>query len=931
MKKYRLCRIFLSLLVASTMMAQGLTVLASPPELPVGDSGSFEQGGTPPNKPGDESGEQGGGTSSSVSYSGANTISSDTTTSSQTYSSTTAEENALLVSGGTSTVTNPTVTKSGSPSGQSDNYDFYGTNAAVLVYNGATLNVTGGTVTTSSSYSSGVFAYGTGIANVSGTTINTSSNNSGAVMVTGGGTLTATNVTATTQGNSSAAIRSDRGGGTLTVTGGKYTTNGTGSPAIYSTADITVNNAMLTSTKSEGIVIEGKNSVNLNGTTLTDTNNTLNGQSTTYKNIFLYQSMSGDASVGTSSFKATDSTITTNKGDTFYITNTSAVIELDNNTFVNNDSTGVFLRAEAAAWGTSGSNGGQVTLTMSDQNAEGDIVIDSISILDMSLSDSSAYTGTINGDNTAQSISLTLDSSSTITLTGNSYITSLSNADSTNSNINLNGYSLYVNGTAITTGGTGTNVNPTSITLNSSALTLKAGNTSSLTATVLPSNATNKTVTWTSSDTSVATVKNGTVTAISAGTATITAKTSNGYKAVCTITVTSSSDDISVIENGFYFEKPSNWGDDINVYIYDKSKGASIGAEWPGYDMTAIGNDVYSYEYSSTNSNIRIIFNDGTNQAPAAMQEGFELVNRGYYTTSGYQYTVEIDDSNDESENETEQLVNNSTLSATSISLGNTVTATGNATGGTGTYTYAVYYKQTAQTKWTTAQNFGTNSTVTFKPAKAATYNVCVKVKDSTDTIEKKYFKVTVTSNALVNSSTLSATNITLGDKITATGKATGGNGTYQYQVVYKQTSQTKWTTAQSFSTNSTVTFKPAKATTYDVCIKVKDSAGTIVKKFFTVTVSQGLTNSSTLSSTSITLGNTVTATCKATGGTGYYNYAVYYKRTSQTSWTTSQNFSANEEVTFKPAAATTYDVCVKVKDVDGTLVKKYFTLTVSK
>ena len=113
--------------------------------------------------------------------------------------------------------------------------------------------------------------------------------------------------------------------------------------------------------------------------------------------------------------------------------------------------------------------------------------------------------------------------------------------------------------------------------------------------------------------------------------------------------------------------------------------------------------------------------------------------------------------------------------------------------------------------------------------------------------------------------------------------------------------------------------------------MKVKDSNGTIVKKFFTVTVSQGLTNNSVLSSTSLTLGNTVIATCKATGGTGYYNYAVYYKRTSQSAWTTAQNFASNAKVTFKPAAATTYDVCVKVKDSDGTIVKKYFTLTVSK
>ncbi len=268
-------------------------------------------------------------------------------------------------------------------------------------------------------------------------------------------------------------------------------------------------------------------------------------------------------------------------------------------------------------------------------------------------------------------------------------------------------------------------------------------------------------------------------------------------------------------------------------------------------------------------------------------------------------------------------LTNNSTLSSTAISLGDTITATGSAVGGMGSYQYQVVYKQTSQTSWTTAQAYKTNPTVTFKPAKATTYDVCVKVKDSNGTEVKKFFTVTVSNTALVNNSTLSATSITLGTKITATGKATGGTGTYQYQVVYKQTSQTKWTTAQNFSTNATVTFKPAKATTYDVCVKVKDSNGTIVKKFFTVTVTQGLTNNSVLSSTSLTLGNTVTAMGKATGGTGYYNYAVYYKRTSQSTWTTAQNFASNAKVTFKPAAATTYDVCVKVKDSDGTIVKK--------
>ena len=383
---------------------------------------------------------------SSISQLGATKISSDTTSTETSYSSETGSENALLVTGGTSTISNPTITKSGDSNG--DNSDFYGTNAAVLVTEG-TLNINGGNVNTNGSHANGVFAYGNGIINISNTTIKTTKNNSGAIMVTGGGTLTANNVTAETIGNSSAPIRSDRGGGTLVVNGGNYGAHGVGSPVIYSTADITVNNATLTSTSSEGVVVEGKNSVTLNNVNLTDTNTSLNGNSETYKNIFIYQSMSGDADQGTASFTAKDSTITTNNGDTIFVTNTTATVSLTNNKIINNDKTGGFLRIQSGKWGNSGSNGGHVTLNATNQVIDGNIYVDNISTLTMKLSNNSKYTGSINSANTAKSIVLKLDSSSTLTLTGDSYISSLENDDLTNSNINFNGYKLYVNGKAI--------------------------------------------------------------------------------------------------------------------------------------------------------------------------------------------------------------------------------------------------------------------------------------------------------------------------------------------------------------------------------------------------------------------------------------------------------------------------------------------------
>ncbi len=408
---------------------------------------------------GNTSTSQQGNSSSSVSYSSTKEITSDEEITNGDFTSSKADENAISASGNIkATLSNITVTKTGDSDG-GDNTSFYGTNSAILAKGGANLTIKNATITTDANGANGVFSYGGSATtnnsssdgttvNISDSTITTKKNNAGGIMTTGGGTMNAENLTINTAGTSSAAIRSDRGGGTVTVNKGTYKTTGKGSPTIYSTADITVKNATLVATASEGVVIEGKNSVTLENVNLTDTNNTLNGQSTTYKNIFLYQSMSGDAASGKAVFTSKDSTITTNKGDSFYVTNTTAEINLENNKIINNDTSGNFLRIQKDSWGKSGSNGGTVTLNLTNQSAAGNIVVDSISSLTMSLKNGSAFKGAINSTN-AGTVSLSLDKSSTLSLTGDTYVKSLTNADSTNSNINFNGYKLYVNGTAI--------------------------------------------------------------------------------------------------------------------------------------------------------------------------------------------------------------------------------------------------------------------------------------------------------------------------------------------------------------------------------------------------------------------------------------------------------------------------------------------------
>ena len=375
----------------------------------------------------------------------ANSIEDNAALSDTAFTSGGDDENALRADNVTAALNNVTITKTGSSS-NTENGDFYGMNAAFLAENGANITITGGEVTTDAVNGNGIFSYGSGtVVNVSGTKIRTSQRNSGGIQTTGGGVMNADDLDIETSGNSSAAIRSDRGGGTVTVNGGKYTTNGTGSPAIYSTADITVSDAALTANNSEGVVVEGKNSVKLENCTVSGKmQGTYNDDSENIHCIMIYQSMSGDADVGEAYFEASGGEITSLAGDMFYVTNTSCEIKLSDVKF--NMADGVFLRAvgntSSRGWGKKGENGADVKMSLASQSVSGDIVVDDISTLDLTLS-SSDITGAINSDNSSGSIVLTLDGSSSITLTGDSYVTEF-NGDILQ--INSGNFHFYVNG-----------------------------------------------------------------------------------------------------------------------------------------------------------------------------------------------------------------------------------------------------------------------------------------------------------------------------------------------------------------------------------------------------------------------------------------------------------------------------------------------------
>ena len=423
-------------------------------------------GGNPPDMPGGGGGGFGGGSSSAdIDYSGATEITSADSQSSQTYASDTADQSALLISTSDEvSITTATVSKTGSSDG-GDNCNFYGLNAAVLVKDGTTTTITGGTVTSDASGANGVFCYGgnggQNGASGDGTTliirdtkIVTTGDGSGGIMTTGGGITYAYDLDVTTSGQSSAAIRTDRGGGTVVVDGGTYTSNGLGSPAIYSTADITVSNSTLVSNLSEGVCIEGLNSITLNNCDMTANNTKCNGNATFLDTIMIYQSMSGDAASGTSSFTMTGGSLTSKNGHVFHVTNTSAVITLNGVRIVNEDADNILLSVCADGW-SGGSN--TATLKAIAQELSGTILVGSDSTLTLELTEGSTLTGCISGEITNSkgttvstevgAVSVTLDSTSTWTLTGDTYITEFSGDAS---NIISNGYTLYVNGVELT-------------------------------------------------------------------------------------------------------------------------------------------------------------------------------------------------------------------------------------------------------------------------------------------------------------------------------------------------------------------------------------------------------------------------------------------------------------------------------------------------
>lgn len=235
--------------------------------------GGFNKDSIPSPPPGGFGKGGPGGSKESVgaaSKTGYAQSSGDKTVDGADYTSANADENAVQVTGGTLTLNNATIEKTGGDTGNSDGSSFYGTNSAVYVSGKNTVvNINGGKISTNAVGSNAGFAYNGGTLNIADVTIRNTKDLSRGIHATGGGIINAKNLDVITEGNHASVVATDRGGGTVNVEGGSYTCTGVDCAVLYSTGNITANNIKGLSKQGEVCVIEGDNSITINNSDIT--------------------------------------------------------------------------------------------------------------------------------------------------------------------------------------------------------------------------------------------------------------------------------------------------------------------------------------------------------------------------------------------------------------------------------------------------------------------------------------------------------------------------------------------------------------------------------------------------------------------------------------------------------------------------------------
>lgn len=359
------------------------------------------------------------------------------------YNSDKADENALRVSMAYVSAAGDKLSKSGNTS-NTESSDLFGLNAALLVTHGGHAAMTNATISTSGLGAVGAYGYSRGTyINLTGSSVNTTGNNSAAVEVSERAMMKVKNSTLTTTGYGSPALKVAKNGGIILAEDSQFTTTGPDSHGVYTAGDVTITNGFVVAQATKAAVIKNNN-------TLTVENATLEGNETGSipYNIVMYADADAIGTMGTQQFDAKGAHLISHRGGMFYITGTHSKINLDHTTLEQPKDQPVLTitgNDGTYGWGDPGTNGGHAEVTLTNQVLEGNIVVDTISDINLNVRDQSTWTGAIDivpnaagGTPYKTNADIFIAEGSTWNLTADSKATSVFNLGT----INYNGHTI---------------------------------------------------------------------------------------------------------------------------------------------------------------------------------------------------------------------------------------------------------------------------------------------------------------------------------------------------------------------------------------------------------------------------------------------------------------------------------------------------------
>lgn len=353
--------------------------------------------------------------------------------------------------------TNLELTKESGKSTDFDSSTLYGLNSTFIAKEGSEIFLEDSKLSSSISYSSAFFATGLETtATLNNVELSTDKDNSSALNASSEAKIDISNSEIKTKGNNSDAIKTLDANSLININDSTIITEGQNSTLLYSKGKIEALNIKGTS-NSYLAIIEDRNSLEL-----TNANLITNGQDKTINEylgaflIYSQESVSASNNYTSAKLDIIDSIIEINKDSSwydktplFYLTNTEANINITNTTL--NYGSDILLKAVAnSEYGDIGDNAASVTLTATDQELTGEIIVDSNSKVRLNLNNST-YEGKINVDNLSANVDVTFDYDSRWELTGDSYINILqiTKTDYLRKNvrkyIRSNGYNVYYN------------------------------------------------------------------------------------------------------------------------------------------------------------------------------------------------------------------------------------------------------------------------------------------------------------------------------------------------------------------------------------------------------------------------------------------------------------------------------------------------------